>query len=108
MKNRPILYLLFITIIFTSCASYVNSFSASKNIKKLELGMTKEEVINIMGNPYKPVSINEDNGDRNEVIGYPDSDDDWMYMIYFTNNRLKSWQREWVGNPYPAPPSTKN
>lgn len=70
-------------VILTSCANY-NSFRAEnrENIARLEQGMSKEQVITIMGkstasglgetitNPYKREFIQTKNGDKLEILYY--------------------------------------
>ncbi len=106
LMNNKILYSLFISVfVFTlvSCGAYRNSYSVSNNVKKVELGMTKEEVVSIMGESYTPVGVELENEIKKEVIGYRSINDsnDYLYMFYFSNNKLTSWKREWVGSPYP-------
>lgn len=76
--------------------------SADSNMKKLEIGMTKKQVVNIMGDTYKIFGAVEEHGVVTESIGYETTDANWMYVLNFVNGKLKSWQREWVGRPYPV------
>lgn len=83
------------------CKSMNNAQKADSNMKRIELGMSKKQVINIMGDTYKALATREDGGVIYEAIGYDTYDVNWMYVLSFVNGKLKSWQREWVGIRYP-------
>lgn len=89
---------IFSVVFFTSCAifdsrSIVKSESAvfSEKVEKLQKGMTKREVINILGNDY--IVIREGAYDAVlkksvEIIRYPRKHPEKSYSIRFANGRL--------------------
>lgn len=89
-------------VILASCGS--SKFASG--LKRLELGMTKQEVVSLLGNKYKLMgSVNTPDGvletwkcsDPNYVLG--ESDD---FILNFLNGRLDEWHRDY---PVPTPPT---
>ncbi len=88
-------------ILFTSCASFQNVMSADSNMKKIDVGMTKERVISIMGKNYEPLGAK-----GNELtLGYKTADNS-TYVLYFVDGILDEWNKEMP--PYVAPQVTVN
>ena len=57
---KYILFSCFSIGLFTSCGTtFNNAKNADNNIQKLELGMTKIEVIAIMGKTYKRLEVKQ-------------------------------------------------
>lgn len=94
-------YVIFILLIIAMCSCRHLSFTANSNIKNISLGMTKEQVVDIMGKHYKPIEAFETPEGFNEAIGY-DAAHNEVYKLHFLNNKLKSWERVWL-NQYPNP-----
>jgi len=73
---------------------------ARNNLMKLELGMSKQEVINIMGTPYNREAYTTNDGQALEFLIYltrytyegsiPDSD---TTPICFLNGKVTGWGR---------------
>ena len=62
--------------LFTSCgATFNNAKNADNNIQKLELGMSKIEVIAIMGKTYKRLEVKQTAEGYKETLGYEDLQD---------------------------------
>jgi len=77
----------------TACFSVVNM--TSQNMNKLELGMSKEQVTDILGSNYTIAEKKMENGVLVEVLSYRDSyNNDEFYMFLFKNNTLEKWNRE--------------
>jgi DNA-binding winged helix-turn-helix (wHTH) protein len=64
-------------------------------MEKLELGMTKKEVVNILGRGYKIAEKRIDSGKEIEVLSYQDSPQEY-YFFLFENNSLQEWYRELI------------
>lgn len=96
MKLRLFLMLLLYTGLFVSCSSYKNMLSSDNNIKKIELGMTKDQVISIMGDSYEIIRSKE----GLVVLGY-ESRGDGIYKLRFVNGILTEWNKEWL-HRYPV------
>ena len=92
MKTR-ICILFIIVLITTACSSVVNMTSEKMN--KLELGMSKQQVTEILGSSYTIAEKKIENGVQVEVLSYRDFyKDDEFYMFTFKNNTLEKWHRE--------------
>lgn len=92
MKTR-ICILFILVLITTACSSLANMTSEKMN--KLELGMSKQQVTEILGNNYTIAEKKIENGVQVEVLSYRDFyKDDEFYMFTFKNNTLEKWHRE--------------
>ena len=92
MKTR-ICILFILVLITTACSSLANMTSEKMN--KLELGMSKQQVTEILGSNYTIAEKKIENGVQVEVLSYRDFyKDDEFYMFIFKNNILERWHRE--------------
>ena len=67
----------------------------SEKMNKLELGMSKQQVTEILGSNYTIAEKKIENGVQVEVLSYRDFyKDDEFYMFTFKNNTLEKWHRE--------------
>ena len=85
-----------------SCSSVSSVFNKTpeERVKQLELGMSKKQVIEILGKSYTPMSLGGDaSGGRVETLSVA-IDDDWRYIIKLVDGRLDNWTRERIPNPY--------
>lgn len=90
MKQKIITTLTLI-LLLTSCASTLNVMNTDSNMKKLKIGMTKEEVVSIVGNHYEIIGANK----HTEMIGYQYATNE-IYILKFENNKLVEWHKEWL------------
>ncbi|MCD7972763.1 MAG: outer membrane protein assembly factor BamE [Candidatus Azobacteroides sp.] len=82
---KKFLFMLFAAATLTACGSAYNSA-----LKQIELGMTQQEVVSLMGNNYTQVpSANA--GDS--TIEYVDRYKNHWYFV-FDDNRLVKWYKE--------------
>jgi len=96
---KRLLLISLIVLLFGSCASYY----VSRDIKKIELDMTKEEIIAIMGKSYSPVSLDRtENGTILETIKYSAQVSYYYYFLHFENGKLVRWNEEYMP-PYRVP-----
>ncbi len=93
MKN--IIYLLLLFCIMTSCSTYHSMIRADANMKNINLGMTKEQVISVMGKSYEIISSR----DSMLTLGYK-SGDYGIYRLLFIDGKLKEWDKEWLTDRY--------
>lgn len=64
-------------------------------MNKLELGMSKKQVTEILGTGYTIAEKRIENTIEVEIISYRDFyHDDEFYMFLFTNDKLEKWYRE--------------
>ena len=77
---------------FVSC-QIVNMTSAKMN--KLELGMSKEQVTQILGNDYTIAEKRVQDNNEIEVLSYRDFyNKDEFYLFLFKDQKLEKWYRE--------------
>lgn len=92
IKNALILFVL---MLFTSCASLMVARMSSINMNKLELGMSKEQITQILGIDYTIAEKRMDGDIKVEVLSYRDAyKTDEFYLFVFKNNKLERWYRE--------------
>lgn len=90
--KKVILALLLGTILF-ACGS-VKVYNSQ--LKQIELGMTIEQVVSLMGNDFTVVQNNTVNNTVNETIEYVDIyKNHWFFD--FQNNSLVKWYKEVEG-----------
>jgi hypothetical protein len=64
-------------------------------MNKLELGMSKKQVTNILGTGYTIAEKRIENGIEVEVLSYQDfHKKNEFYLFLFANNKLEKWYRE--------------
>lgn len=96
-KLKSYLFFAFLALVFSSCASFQIANMTSSNMNKLELGMSKEQVTNILGSAYTIAEKRIENDKKIEVISYRDFyKSDEIYMFVFINSKLEKWYRELV------------
>jgi hypothetical protein len=67
-------------------------------MRKVEMGMTKAEIIQIVGTAYNIASSSiDDNGNAIEVISYKNTDSD-EYFLKLINNKLVELKKEHIYN----------
>lgn len=94
MKN--LIMVLSVTILFTSCATMGDT---AKLTQQLELGMTKTQVVAIMGKNYYIESLQETDEGRSEVLHFH-STYSVDYLMYFLNDKLVEFHR-YIPPTYP-------
>lgn len=102
MKKYTLILVAVVAILLTSCASINNQLSAGSNMTKVQLSMTKDEVVKIMGRTYEVVGSRQTNEGSEETIGYLDAYND-IYMLTFLNGRLVEYHKEWLPKPRTEP-----
>lgn len=95
---KYIAYIFSIVLLMTSCMSTINLWNADSNMRKIEIGMTKSEVVAIMGKTYEVVGASQEQDGTVEMIGYPSSQTE-IYVLYFLDGILQRWQKEWMSAP---------
>ena len=77
--------------LLTSCgATLSNAMAADNNIQKLELGMARQDVINIMGNTYKRLEVKQTPTGYPETLGYVDYVEG-TYRLRLLDGKLQEW-----------------
>lgn len=100
IKSEVIVFLL--SIWMTGCVTNNLAYRTNEKIKQVNLGMTKSEVIAILGPKYMIASSSKDEkGNPAEVLAYK-SDSSEEYRLKFISNKLIEWNREHI-NKYVIP-----
>lgn len=77
--------------VFISACSSLKTYNSA--LKQIDLGMTKEQVVGLMGQDYQTTGIINENNKTYETIEYKD-----MYKFHwffeFENNHLYKWYKE--------------
>lgn len=96
MKNlKNSILLSFLILLLHSCASFQVAHMTSSNMNKLELGMTREQVTQILGSDYTIAEKRLEYSNEIEIISYRDYlNKDEFYLFVFKNKKLDSWHRE--------------
>ena len=84
---KKIIPLLIILLVLSSCASFSGM---EKRVKQLELGMSKQDALNIMGKNYFIESASQTPQGKLEVLHFRSSTSR-DYLLYFTNDRLSEF-----------------
>lgn len=91
---KKLLFYFIISLSIISCGAKYYGQMNSDNMNKLKLGMTIQQVTDILGDTYK-ISKNEMVGTNEiKVLSYRNADE--FYNFTFENGLLKKWDRELV------------
>jgi hypothetical protein len=96
MKHTKIRILsAFVILMLSSCATLTQGYMTTDKLKKLELGMSKEQVTQILGNGYTIAEKRMEDDKKIEVLSYINFyNTDENYMFVFKNDKLEKWYRE--------------
>ncbi len=95
MNTNLITVLALLTIILSSCSGTRIATMRKSKMEQLELGMSKSQVVTILGSSYSISQKEVSNKDTIEVISYRNIPfDDEFYLFRFKNNKLEKWHRE--------------
>lgn len=90
MYMKKVIFTLVFTLMLISCGTT----SLVSKAKKLELGMTKKEVVSAMGDNYRVISASQTPEGNVEVLRYTATIDTTEYVIYLLDGRLIEWHEE--------------
>lgn len=95
LKNSILLS--FLILVLHSCASLEMVNMTSSKMNKLELGMSKQQVTQILGSAYTISEKRVEDNSEIEVISYRDSFElDEIYFFVFKNKKLDNWYRDLI------------
>jgi len=67
----------------------------SSKMNQLELGMSKEQVVKILGKSYTVAEKRIEDGNQIEILSYRNYLNEYeIYMFLFKNGKLDRWYRE--------------
>lgn len=95
MKNNLIAILSLLIVVLSSCSGTRIATMRKSKMEQLELGMSKLQVVDILGSSYSIAQKEANATDTIEVISYRNVPfDDEFYLFRFKNNKLEKWHRE--------------
>jgi hypothetical protein len=92
---KLILATFLLVLIFSACSPMLLSKLNSKTMSQIQLGMTKQELSEILGNKYTISEKRMESNSEVEVLSYrnyPYTDE--FYQFVFINGNLKEWYKE--------------
>lgn len=96
-KSNVFILSAFVVLILSSCATFRVALMTSSSMNQLELGMSKEQVTEILGRNYSIAEKRIENEKKIEVLSYRDNfNNDEFYMFVFKNDKLEKWYREFA------------
>lgn len=90
---KKILFIAFIATVLSACSSMKVYNSA---LKQIELGMTREQVVSLMGDKYKTTGISSAQGKEQETLEYKDMYKNHFFFV-FLDGHLNKWYKETEG-----------
>lgn len=90
---RRITWVLFITIFLAACGSFK---VYNKALKQIELGMTRQEVVSLMGDNYSTTGPRLVDDKELETLEYKDMYKN-HFFFEFVDNHLYRWYKETEG-----------
>ena len=82
---KKLLFTLFMAVMLTACGTAYNS-----QLKQVELGMSQNQIVNLMGDKYTVVAYRDD---ANQTLEYVDRyKNHWFFQ--FVDGRLYKWHKE--------------
>lgn len=95
MKNiKKILFYAVLYFFITACSAKYYGLMTSESMNKLKLGMSVNEVTNILGTNYKISENKIEEGKEMKTLSYRNANE--FYQFKFENGTLKEWNRELV------------
>lgn len=87
---RKTVYSLLLIGLLSSCASAFGVVGLGSKMKKLELGMTKEETLNVLGNSYDVIATSQTPEGKLEIFRFYGMNT-FSYSTYFLDGKLVEW-----------------
>lgn len=100
MKKMRGIYVLLIVFLVTGCATVINPYKMDNRMQKIELGMTREKVISILGNNFESAGARITADGPVESISYLAKNmtitdyTEGYYILSFKDNILVEWFKE--------------
>jgi len=82
---KKLLFTLFMAVMLTACGTAYNT-----QLKQVELGMTTNQIVNLMGDKY---TVTEYKNDANQTLEYVDRYKNHWYF-QFVDGHLYKWYKE--------------
>ena len=102
MKKMKWIYALLAILLLTSCGTLMQPYQMDSKMKDIELGMTKKEVISILGKDFESAGARMPSEGSIETISYKTAsmseNTEGYYLLSFKDGKLIEWFKE----KYPA------
>ncbi len=97
-KNKISILSTLLLLLLASCMPmYSIAYMTSSKMNKLELGMSKEQVTQVLGTDYKIAEKRLEDNNEIEVLSYRDRvEKDEVYYFVFKNKKLEKWYQELI------------
>ena len=86
---RKTVYSLLLIGLLSSCASTFGIAGLGNKMKKLEIGMTKQETLSILGNAYDVVAASQTPEGSLEILRFIGMGN--FFTVYLLDNKLVEW-----------------
>lgn len=103
MKINKGIYAIILAITLTACGYVKDVWNMDSNVRKIELGMSKKQVISIMGKYYEIVGARKTEYGNVETIRYSYSNANNIrtsYLLSFEDGKLVEWFQEKLPLPH--------
>ena len=97
---RRIVYSLLLIGLLSSCASTFGIVGLGSKMKKLEIGMTKQETLSILGDSYSVIAASQTPEGRLEVFSFIGLNSG-SYTTYFMEGKLVEWHEGYPRSNFP-------
>lgn len=91
---KRIALIAFLMVLLSACASTFGVANLGSKVKKVEVGMTKSEVVKILGNSYDFVGSSRTPHGVEETITYSGLNSVGYYVFHFLDNELMEFYME--------------
>jgi len=96
-KSNVFILSAFVVLILSSCSTFRVAMMTSSNMNKLELGMSKAQVTEILGKDYTFAEKRIEDNKLIEVLSFRNYyKNEEFYMFVFKNDKLEKWYREFA------------
>lgn len=85
---KKLILAVFLAVLFTACGAVYNT-----QLKQVELGMTRQDIVYLMGDKYATSGTKTIQGKTYEVLEYKDKYKN-HFFFEFENNKLYKWYKE--------------
>lgn len=94
---RRIYIFLFMALLVSSCSFGIFPGFNNRNMNRLELGMSKEELVSHLGRNFTIAEKRMEGGKLIEVLSYRNyPHESELYKFIFINGRLEEWYQELI------------
>lgn len=97
MKTGRMICVIVAICLMTACGVIKDAWNLDQNINKVELGMSKKQIVSLLGNGFTPIGAVDTEEGQIETIRYDYSSTQThitYYIFNFKDGKLSEWHRE--------------